>query len=344
MTKTLAIDCMGGDYGPSVIIPAAISALQQHSDLKIYLVGPQQELQQHLKQSPDFGNRLHIQDACEVIGMSEKPSTALRRKPNSSMRKSLELVRDGHADACVSSGNTGALMALATVLLGTLPGIERPAITAELPNRKGTVTNMLDLGANIDASAEQLTSFAIMGHVFSQLADDVEHPRVALLNIGEEAVKGRDSIKLASDILSNQSQIDYVGYIEANQIYDGNVDVIVCDGFTGNNVLKACEGITRFLYDQLKTEFTSNWWSKAVSAMVWPILRRFQRRINPDQYNGASLLGLREIVIKSHGSADSKATLFAINKAITEIERQVPQAIQDQVAQLLLNTDNEDEE
>ncbi len=342
MTKTLAIDCMGGDYGPSVIIPAAISALQQHSDLEIFLVGPQQDIQSHLKQFPKFGSRLKIQDASEVIGMSEKPSAALRRKPDSSMRKSLELVRDGQADACVSSGNTGALMALATVLLGTLPGIERPAITAELPNRKGSVTNMLDLGANIDASAEQLTSFAIMGHVLSERADGIENPRVALLNIGEEAIKGRDSIKLAGDMLSNQSEIDYVGYIEANEIFDGDVDVVVCDGFTGNNVLKACEGITRFLYDQLKTEFTSNWWSKAVSALVWPLLKRFQRRINPDQYNGASLLGLREIVIKSHGSADSKATLFAINKAITEIERQVPQAIQDKVAQLLLNTDNEE--
>lgn len=342
MTKTLAIDCMGGDYGPSVIIPAAISALQQHPDLQIFLVGPQQELDSHLKHQPQFGNRLQVQPASEVIGMSEKPSVALRRKPDSSMRKSLELVRDGKADACVSSGNTGALMALATVLLGTLPGIERPAVTAELPNRKGSVTNMLDLGANIDASAEQLTSFAIMGHVLSELADGIENPRVALLNIGEEAIKGRDSIKLAGDMLSSQSEIDYVGYIEANEIFDGNVDVVVCDGFTGNNVLKACEGITRFLYDQLKTEFTSGLWSRAVSALVWPLLKRFQRRINPDQYNGASLLGLREIVIKSHGSADSKATLFAINKAITEIERQVPQAIQDKVAQLLLNTDNEE--
>lgn len=333
---------MGGDYGPSVIIPAAISALQQHSDLQIFLVGPQQEVESHLKHQPQFSNRLHIQHASEVIGMSEKPSVALRRKPDSSMRKSLELVRDGKADACVSSGNTGALMALATVLLGTLPGIERPAVTAELPNRKGSVTNMLDLGANIDASAEQLTGFAIMGHVLSELADGIENPRVALLNIGEEAIKGRDSIKLAGDMLSNQSEIDYVGYIEANEIFDGNVDVVVCDGFTGNNVLKACEGITRFLYDQLKTEFTSGLWSRAVSALVWPLLKRFQRRINPDQYNGASLLGLREIVIKSHGAADSKATLFAINKAITEIERQVPQAIQDKVAQLLLNTDNEE--
>lgn len=333
---------MGGDYGPSVIIPAAISALQQHPDLQIFLVGPQQELDTHLKHQPQFGNRLQVQPASEVIGMSEKPSVALRRKPDSSMRKSLELVRDGKADACVSSGNTGALMALATVLLGTLPGIERPAVTAELPNRKGSVTNMLDLGANIDASAEQLTSFAIMGHVLSELADGIENPRVALLNIGEEAIKGRDSIKLAGDMLSSQSEIDYVGYIEANEIFDGNVDVVVCDGFTGNNVLKACEGITRFLYDQLKTEFTSGLWSRAVSALVWPLLKRFQRRINPDQYNGASLLGLREIVIKSHGSADSKATLFAINKAITEIERQVPQAIQDKVAQLLLNTDNEE--
>ncbi len=333
---------MGGDYGPSVIIPAAISALQQHPDLYVYLVGPQQELQPYLKNTQSYGDRLQVQHASEVIGMSERPSAALRRKPDSSMRKSLELVRDSKADACVSSGNTGALMALATVLIGTLPGIERPAITAELPNRKGSVTNMLDLGANIDASAEQLSSFAVMGHVLSELVDGIENPRVALLNIGEETIKGRDSIKLAGDMLSNQSQIDYVGYIEANEIYDGSVDVIVCDGFTGNNVLKACEGITRFLYDQLKTEFSSGLWSRAVSALVWPLLKRFQRRINPDQYNGASLLGLREIVIKSHGSADSNATVFAINKAITEIERQVPQAIQDRVAQILLSADNEE--
>lgn len=336
---------MGGDYGPSVIIPAALKALEIHSDITIYLVGHQEQVKKQVSQlNPQafdiFGDRLRIQHASEVIAMDEKPSQAIRNKSDSSMRVSLQLVCDNVADACVSAGNTGALMALATILIGTLPGVERPAIVAELPNKKGTVSHMLDLGANIDASAEQLTSFAMMGHVLCQAVDGKDDPKVALLNIGEEQSKGRDSIKLAGDILSKQAEINYVGFIEANQIFSGDVDVIVCDGFTGNNVLKACEGITRFLYDQLKVEFTRNWRSKLIAAMVKPVLKSFQKRINPDQYNGASLLGLREIVIKSHGSADIKATLCAINKAISEIERQVPQEIQNKVSHLVLPIDH----
>ncbi|NVK21733.1 MAG: phosphate acyltransferase PlsX [Kangiellaceae bacterium] len=338
-SKTLAIDCMGGDFGPSVVVPAALEALLQHSDLIIYLVGLREEIEPYISQSKRnyFAERLQLKSASEVIAMDEKPSQAIRGKPDSSMRVSVELVRDGIADACISSGNTGALMALATILIGTLPGIERPAIVAELPNRKGKATHMLDLGANIDASAEQLASFAVMGHVLSQAVDGLDKPKVALLNIGEEAIKGRDSIKIAADTLSSLEDLNYIGYVEANQLFDGNVDVIVCDGFTGNNVLKSCEGITRFLYDQLKSEFSRNWRSKLVAAMVKPVIKAFQKRINPDQYNGASLLGLREIVIKSHGSADKNATLCAINKAIKEIDRQVPTEIQDKVAKLLVH-------
>ncbi len=335
--KTLAIDCMGGDFGPSVIIPAALSALRAHSELHLFLVGQETQISPYLTKVPGFSDRIHLVHAEEVIAMDEKPSRAIRSKPDSSMRKALELVKDGKAQACISSGNTGALMALATLMLGTLPGIERPAIVAELPNRKGGETHMLDLGANIEASAEQLATFAAMGSVLAEaLRHDNGKPQVALLNIGEEAIKGKDSIKLAAELLQNQQEINYYGYLEANQIFNGTVDVIVCDGFTGNNVLKASEGITRFLYDQLKAEFTSNWKTRFIAMLVKPVLMAFKKRINPDQYNGASLLGLREIVIKSHGSADENATLAAIEKAMLEIERQVPQKIQDKVASLLL--------
>lgn len=327
---------MGGDFGPSVIVPAALQAVREHSDLSVYLVGSSEILKPYLqKLSVQEDSRVHIIHAPEVIAMDEKPLKALRSKPQSSMRLSLELVRDGKAKACISAGNTGALMALATVLIGTLPGIERPAIVAELPNQKGGETYMLDLGANIEASAEQLTSFAIMGSVLAEA--EIANPKVVLLNIGEEAIKGRDSIKLASEILLNQSELNYQGYIEANHIYTGEADVIVCDGFTGNNVLKASEGITRYLYEQLKDEFSRNWRSRMIAALVKPVLLAFKKRINPDHFNGASLLGLQEIVIKSHGSADEVATRFAINKAIKEIERQVPQKIQVKVARLVMN-------
>lgn len=339
MTKTLAIDCMGGDFGPSVIIPAALEALQQHTDLIVYLVGDSSQINSYIPSSlsNSIVNRIRIEHTSQVIAMDEKPSQAIRSKPDSSMRLSLELVRDGLANACISAGNTGALMALATILIRTLPGVERPAIVAELPNRLGGTTHMLDLGANIEATADQLVSFALMGHVVSQAIDGNYNPSIALLNIGEEAIKGKQVIKQAAKLLKQQSDINFKGFIEANHIYDGNIDVIVCDGFTGNNVLKACEGITRFLYDQLKAEFSRNWRSKLVAALTKPVIKSFQRRINPDQYNGASLLGLREIVIKSHGAADSKATLCAINKAISEIERQVPQGIQYKMSRLLEN-------
>ncbi|WP_251359907.1 phosphate acyltransferase PlsX [Kangiella sp. TOML190] len=338
--KTLAIDCMGGDFGPSVIVPAAIQALQAHSELHLYLVGQEAQITPYLTKVPGLSDRIQLLHAEEVIAMDEKPSRAIRSKPNSSMRKALELVKAGKAQAFVSAGNTGALMALATLLIGTLPGVERPAIVVELPNRKGGETHMLDLGANIEASAEQLATYAAMGSVLAQAISSEagkakRQPKVALLNIGEEAIKGRDSIKLAAELLQQQKDLNYQGYIEANQIFNGDIDVIVCDGFTGNNVLKASEGITRFLYDQLKAEFTSSWRNKLAALMVKPVLNAFKKRINPDHYNGASLLGLREIVIKSHGSADQKATLAAIEKAILEVERQVPQKIQHQVAELL---------
>ncbi len=334
--KTLAIDCMGGDFGPSVIIPAALKALANHSDLHLYLVGKEEEISPLIQKNPGFHDRIHLLDAREVIAMDEKPSRAIRSKADSSLRKALELVKDGQAQACVSAGNTGALMALATLLLGTLSGVERPAIVAELPNRQGTETHMLDLGANIEATSEQLATFGVMGSVLAEaISEQVIKPKVALLNIGEEAIKGRDSIKLAAGLLQQQADLNYCGYIEANQIFNGDVDVIVCDGFTGNNVLKASEGITRFLYDRLKAEFDSSWKNKLAAIMVKPVLNAFKKRINPDQYNGASLLGLREIVIKSHGSADENATLAAINKAIIEIERQVPQKIQNKISDLL---------
>lgn len=341
--KTLAIDCMGGDFGPSVIIPAALKALSSHPELHLYLVGQQDQIQPYLSKIKDFNGRVQLVHAEQEIGMDEKPSRAIRSKPDSSMRKALELVKEGKAQACISAGNTGALMALATLMIGTLAGIERPAIVAELPNRQGGETHMLDLGANIEASGAQLATFAAMGSVLAEAINPCDtKPKVALLNIGKEAIKGRDSIKLAAELLQQQKDINYQGYIEAHQIFNGDVDVIVCDGFTGNNVLKASEGITRFLYDQLKAEFQSSWKNKLTALLVLPVLKAFKKRINPDQYNGASLLGLREIVIKSHGSADTNATLAAIDKAIIEIERQVPQKIENKVSDLLGEHETED--
>lgn len=346
--KTLAIDCMGGDFGPSVIIPAVVYSLENHSDLFLHLVGDKNRieplLKKHLSKSSlgaSCESRMTVIHTSDVIGMDEKPTRALRRT-DSSMFQAVDLVKQGKAQACVSSGNTGALMALATMNIGTLSGVERPAIVVELPNRKNTQTYMLDLGANIDASAEQLASFAVMGSVLADaLSESREKPSVALLNIGEEAIKGRDSIQLAAKLLQKHTDLNFQGYVEANHIYNGEIDVIVCDGFTGNNVLKASEGIARFLYDQLKAEFESGYLHKLRAFFVKPVLKAYKKRINPDQYNGASLLGLREIVIKSHGSADKKATYCAINKAIHEIERQIPQRIENKVAQLLVERDDE---
>jgi glycerol-3-phosphate acyltransferase PlsX len=259
---------------------------------------------------------------------------ALRNKKDSSMRRALEAVRDGTAQACVSAGNTGALMALARYIVKMIPGIDRPAIITAIPTETGH-TLMLDLGANVDCDSEALFQFGIMGSVLSQAVDQVPQPRVGLLNIGEEEIKGNDQVKQASHLLQNSPFINYIGFIEGNDIFAGKCDVVVTDGFTGNNVLKASEGIVRLLAFKLRAVFQRNWLNKLVGLLILPILKSFKREIDPDQYNGATLIGLKGIVIKSHGAASVQATVCAIEEAIKEVEMDIPRKIAQQVEQLV---------
>ncbi len=328
---------MGGDHGPSVIVPAALKAKQQNPEAEFHLVGDKDQITAAIRRSSlPVDRHIHIHHASEVIGMDEKPSSVVRAKPDASMRVALNLLRDGTAHACVSAGNTGALMALACLIVKTLPGVNRPAIIAELPSHEGH-TYLLDLGANIDCSAEDLFSFAIMGSILKQAIDNRENPGVALLNVGEEDIKGNATVKAAAAMLEACPDINYAGYAEGRDLFTGRFDVVVCDGFTGNNVLKACEGVTRFLYNEVKAEFSRKWWHKLAALLVKPVLKSVQHRINPDQYNGASLLGLREIVVKSHGSANIDGTVFAIHKALVETEQRIPARIGSEIEKLLAN-------
>lgn len=334
---TLAIDCMGGDYGPPVTIPAALAALDKHPDLQLVLVGDEAAIRALLRQrNAEQHPRLRIRHTTEVVLMDDKPSVALRSKKDSSLRVALQLVRDGEAQACVSAGNTGALMALARFVVKMLPGIDRPAICTKLPTAKGHC-HMLDLGANVDCDAEALFQFAVMGSVVASAVDGMAAPSVGLLNVGEEEIKGNEQVKKAAQLLANTPAIRYIGFIEGNDIYAGEADVVVCDGFVGNAVLKASEGIVKLVMAKLKEEFTLNWWNKLRAAVAMPVLKSFRNRINPDQYNGASLVGLDGIVIKSHGGANEAATVCAIEEAIKEVHYNVPQKIRSEIEAVLVS-------
>ncbi|RCU52563.1 MULTISPECIES: phosphate acyltransferase PlsX [Corallincola] len=336
---TLALDAMGGDHGPSITVPAALQALHSHPHLKIQLFGLEQELTPLLDKSlpATLTDRISIHHADDVVSMGDKPSFALRNRRQSSMRLALNAVADGHADACVSAGNTGALMSMAKFVLKTLPGIERPALIAALPTEVGKRVHMLDLGANINCDSETLFQFALMGHVLAQQVEQIERPKIALLNIGEEETKGNDQIKQTAQLLLDSDDIHFVGYIEGRDIFTGNVDVVVCDGFVGNVCLKTCEGLSQFIIKEFKRRFKPKGWLKFLLPFVLPTLSRMLKGMNPDQYNGASLLGLRGIVVKSHGNADLKAFQHAIDEAIVEMERQVPKRIKDQLEAALLD-------
>lgn len=326
MKVVLALDAMGGDGGPSVVVSAAIYALEKHENLHLILVGQQDALNEVLsKNSAAQSERLQIHHATEVIDMHELPSLALRNKKDSSMRVAIDLVRDGVAKACVSSGNTGALMATARFVLKMLPGIDRPAICGTMPGTGG-VTHMLDLGANVDSSSEQLFQFAVMGAELTSAVCNNPNPSVALLNIGAEGIKGNDRVKQAAALLS-QSHLNYVGFVEGNDIYTGKVDVIVCDGFTGNVALKASEGVASFLINSATKQFNQSLYGRFAALISRPVLAVVRRKIDPRRYNGASLLGLRGIVIKSHGSADKVAFANAIEEAIVEVEKNIPKRI-----------------
>jgi len=322
---TIALDAMGGDHGPSVVVPAALRALSRHAHLRLILVGDREVLQAALPASDERLSRVTIHHASQTVGMDEAPAQALRMKKDSSMRVSIDMVRSGTAGACVSAGNTGALMATARYVLKTLPGIDRPAIITAIPARQGH-THMLDLGANVDCSAEHLAQFAVMGSILATAVDNVERPRVGLLNVGAEQIKGNDQVKAAARLLQ-QSDLNYVGYVEGDDIYGEAADVVVCDGFVGNVSLKTSEGVARMVGYYLREEFRRTWLNRLVGLVALPVLNSLKKRIDPRRYNGASLLGLQGIVIKSHGSADDVAFANAIDIAVLEVSKDVPSRI-----------------
>lgn len=330
----VAIDAMSGDNGLEAVVAAVSLCLQRHDDVTLTLVGDRSQLRQQLD-AAGLGteSRLSIAHSSEVVLMDELPSRALRAKKDSSMRVAINLVHRGDADAAVSAGNTGALMAIARFVLKTLPGIDRPAIVSALPAKQGH-TYLLDLGANAACTPEHLFEFAVMGSVLARAVDGRESPRVALLNIGEEEMKGVDAIHRAQELL-RASRLNYVGYVEANDIFGDAADVVVSDGFVGNVALKSAEGVAGFIKDIMVRTFSERWWSRLAGAAAWPVLKRLGARIDPRRYNGASLLGLRGVVIKSHGSADAMAFANAIDVAIIEARKGLPARIGEDIAREL---------
>jgi glycerol-3-phosphate acyltransferase PlsX len=316
---------MSGDLGAEVVVRAAAATLEKYTNVELVLVGEQAELQDLVTRIVGENPRLSIAHAAEVVTMSEPPAEALRKKKDSSMRVAINLVKEGRADACVSSGNTGALMATAKFVLKTLPGIDRPAFISELPAKGGSV-HMLDLGANTQASPEQLFQYAMMGSIVTADISGIDKPRVALLNIGAEDTKGHDTVRDAAALL-NASSLNYVGFIEGNNLFSGMADVVVTDGFTGNVALKSIEGAVGLVNHFLKRAFTRNWFAKLQALLASPVLKALAVEMDSRNYNGATLVGLNGIVIKSHGSADSVAFQHAIDTAIVEVRNQLPEQI-----------------
>jgi glycerol-3-phosphate acyltransferase PlsX len=337
MTVRIAIDAMGGDHGPPVTVPAALAFAREHADAQLLLVGRQGELEPLLAKGGAERERVQLVHADEVVAMDDPPALALRGKRNSSMRVAVNLVKDGQAEACLSAGNTGALMAISRFVLKTLDGIDRPAIATVLPNIKGGVTTMLDLGANVDCTAEHLFEFAILGAALVAAVQEKESPSIGLLNVGEEIIKGNEVVKRAAELL-RASPLNFHGNVEGDDIYLGTTDVIVCDGFVGNVALKTSEGLAQMLATMVREEFMRSPLTKAAALLAYPVLQRFRRRVDHRRYNGASLLGLRGIVIKSHGSADAKAFGHAIDVAYQAVRHRLLErtvaAMQPFVAQL----------
>ncbi|TCK18304.1 phosphate:acyl-[acyl carrier protein] acyltransferase [Thiogranum longum] len=333
---TIALDVMGGDHGVDVVLPAAKSVLEKRNDIELLLVGDEAVIKHSLA---GLGLTEHpglkIRHASQHVEMDELASHALRFKKDSSMRVAINMVKEGHAQACVSAGNTGALMATARYVLKTLPGIDRPAICTSLPSMHGH-TWMLDLGANIDSTPEQLFQFALMGSVLASALDHTETPRVGLLNVGEEEMKGNETVKEAANLLSS-GDLNYVGFVEGTDVYCGDVDVVVCDGFVGNIALKTSEGVAKMIAHFIKKEFTRNILTRIAALFALPVLKAFRRQIDPRRYNGASLLGLRGSVIKSHGGADILAFSNAINVAAEVVEQNVPERIKSRLQIILSN-------
>ncbi|MCL4471206.1 MAG: phosphate acyltransferase PlsX [Sulfuricella sp.] len=333
MDITVAIDAMGGDHGPHVTVPAALEFLSRDAEVNIVLVGLTEAIEAELRACKTAVNpRLRIHHASEVVTMDDQPALVLRNKKDSSMRVAINLVKTGEANACVSAGNTGALMAISRFVLKMLPGIERPAIAAMLPTLNGH-THVLDLGANVDCTANHLLQFGIMGAMLVSAVEHKENPSIGLLNIGEEDIKGNDIVKQAAELLQ-QSHLNFYGNVEGHDIYKGTTDVVVCDGFVGNVALKASEGLVQMLGTFLRQEFKRNLLTRLAGLVAWPVISAFKKRLDHRRYNGASLLGLRGVVVKSHGSADSFAFQFAIERAVEEARNGVLRRINEQMAML----------
>lgn len=341
MTIKVSIDVSGGDHGIPTTIEAGIKALGAFADLHLVFVGDSKRIQTQLNQHPSsqkFNKRFDIAHASEVIAMDESLPSALRKKKDASMRIAINLVKNNTVDACVSAGNTGALMAISRFVLKTISGIDRPAIMGRIPTMDGW-THMLDLGANVDSRPKSLVEFATMGSIAVKHTENIDMPSVGLLNVGEEEIKGNDNIKKTAELLK-ASNLNYVGFVEGDDIYKGRVDVVVCDGFEGNIALKASEGVALMMRHYLKLAFTKNIFSKIIGLIAKPVLKDFKASLDPGKYNGASLLGLRGIVIKSHGGADAEAFFQAIKEAYLEAQAKITEKIADQVS-LELEKNNE---
>ncbi|MFC3121597.1 phosphate acyltransferase PlsX [Agaribacter flavus] len=338
MTKVIiALDIMGGDRGPHVFSSAVTKILSEYPNVHIVLCATQLSANEILSKVP---SHLHAQlsiEACEqVVDMQMKPAVALRKMKQSSMRRALDLVSNQLAHGCVSAGNTGALMAMANYVLKTLNGISRPALVSSLPTRSDKKVLLLDLGASVNCDAENLLQYAVMGSVLKQSCDGLHAPKVALLNVGEEEIKGNSVIQHADALLKECKALQYVGYVEGDDIFAGEVDVVVTDGFTGNIALKASEGIAKLVVEELQVLTRETLLARLVSKLMLPLLKRLYQRMNPDQYNGASLIGLRGIVIKSHGNASAEACYYALKQAISEINLSVPDRIKTKIEKELL--------
>jgi len=325
---------MGGDHGPHVTVPAALDFQARVGDVALVLVGLREPIESELKaRGAATSERLRVHATTEVVAMDEAPAQAMRYKQDSSMRVAIDLVKEGVAQAAISAGNTGALMAISRFVLKTIPGIDRPAIATVLPNQKGTFTYVLDLGANVDCTAEQLMQFGVMGAMLVAAVEHKERPTVGLLNIGVEDIKGNETVKRAGELLRT-SGLNFHGNVEGDDIYKGTTDVVVCDGFVGNSLLKASEGVAKMITGFLREEFKRNPWNMLAALVATPVINALRARMDPARYNGATLVGLKGIVIKSHGSADKRAFAHALDSALEEVRNDVPQRIAQQMAKL----------
>mgnify|MGYP003634412506 FL=1 len=357
---TIAIDAMSGDDGPEIVVPAALAYLQRKSQesllsldkrpeankaFNIILVGDQNKLEallfdqnklksRHTSASSRLPSNLSIVHAQSVVEMDDRPSTVLRQKRDSSMAVALQLVKDGKADACVSAGNTGALMILGRAILGTYPGIDRPAITKMFPSQGGG-TFVLDLGANVDSSAEHLLQFAIMGQLLAKIIKGIERPKVALLNVGGESIKGNEQVRLAATLIEESELVNYVGFAEGGDIFRSRADVIVCDGFVGNVALKSAEGAAKILLKEIKDFFHASWYRKLMGFLLLPLLKKHLKQLDPDTHNGAIFLGLQGVLVKSHGHATTQSFEHAIDRAVKEAEENLPEMINKQLESLI---------